>query len=399
MDRLKGKVAVITGASAGIGEGTAELFAKEGATVVLTARRVDRLDALAEKIKKAGGKALVVPGDVTEVADVRNVIEQTIKTFGKILSHVPNVAGATILSNGEVAVILHAPDLVKYGLALTGKTVPMALERTATAEELDKPILVVEDALSTARREDWSLETFLHHLLEQEMAGRRERRITRLTKAAHFPPGKTLQTFKQKRLPLRIRRQIPQLCAGEFIDRADNILVFGLPGTGKTHLVTALGYEWVQRNYSVLFIPTFKLVGGLLRAKRDYELERELRRLDRFQVVILDDLGYVQQSREEMEVLFTFLAERYERRSVVITSNLVFSEWDQIFKDPLTTAAAIDRVVHHSIIIEFGREMKSVRAEEAARRNGIRLVALMPPRMPRVDLSAWAFLVVADVHF
>lgn len=230
---------------------------------------------------------------------------------------------------------------------------------------------VAEDALATAQREDWPLETFLQHLLEQEIAGRRERRITRLLKAAHFPPGKTLETFDQRRLPLRIRRQVPQLCEGEFIERAENILVFGLPGTGKTHLVAALGYEWVQRSYSVLFIPTFKLVGGLLRAKRDYELERELRRLDRFQVVILDDLGYVQQSREEMEVLFTFLAERYERRSVVITSNLVFSEWDQIFKDPLTTAAAIDRVVHHSLIIEFGREMKSVRAEEAARRNGI----------------------------
>ncbi len=232
---------------------------------------------------------------------------------------------------------------------------------------------VVDDALVTAQREDWSLETFLHHLLEQEMAGRRERRITRLTKAAHFPPGKTLETFDQNRLPLRIRRQIRQLCEGKFIERAENILVFGLPGTGKTHLATALGYEWVQRNYSVLFTPTFKLVGGLLRAKRDYEMERELRRLDRFQVIILDDLGYVQQNREEMQVLFTFLAERYERRSVVITSNLVFSEWDQIFKDPLTTAAAIDRVVHHSLIIEFGREMKSVRAEQAARRNSIRL--------------------------
>jgi len=85
--------------------------------------------------------------------------------------------------------------------------------------------------------------------------------------------------------------------------------------------------------------------------------------------VILDDIGYVQQSREEMEVLFTFLAERYERRSVVITSNLVFSEWDQIFKDPLTTAAAIDRVVHHSLIIEFGKGMTSYRAQEAAKRN------------------------------
>jgi len=232
---------------------------------------------------------------------------------------------------------------------------------------------VVEDAVATAQHEDWDLETFLQHLLELEIAGRHERRITRLMKAAHLPPGKTLEIFDLQRLPLRIRRQIPQLCTGAFIDRAENILIFGMPGTGKTHLAAALGHEWVQRSCSVLFIPTFKLVGGLLRAKRDYELERELRRLDRFQVVILDDLGYVQQSREEMEVLFTFLAERYERRSVVITSNLVFSEWDQIFKNPLTTAAAIDRVVHHSIIIEFGREMKSVRAEEAARHNSIRL--------------------------
>ena len=103
----------------------------------------------------------------------------------------------------------------------------------------------------------------------------------------------------------------------------------------------------------VLFRPTFKLVGQLLAAKRDLRLEAELKKLDRYQVVILDDIGYVQQSREEMEVLFTFLAERYERRPVMISSNLVFSQWDQIFKDKMTTMAAIDRLVHHAIILEF----------------------------------------------
>ena len=134
-------------------------------------------------------------------------------------------------------------------------------------------------------------------------------------------------------------------------------------------MLPPLGYEWIENDRSVFFTPTYQLVGRLLRAKRDLELERELRRLDRFQVVILDDIGYVQQSREEMEVLFTFLAERYERRSVVITSNLVFSEWGQIFKDPLTTAAAIDRVVHHSVIVEFGSDITSYRAEQATKRN------------------------------
>jgi len=167
---------------------------------------------------------------------------------------------------------------------------------------------------------------------------------------------------------LRLRRQLAELCTSEFVDRTENLLIFGLPGRGKSHFAAAVGHALVQRGRSVLFTPTFRLVDKSLRAKRDLLLEHELRHLDRFDVLILDDIGYVQQSRDEMEVLFTLLAERYERRSVVITSNLVFSQWEKIFKDPMTTAAAIDRVVHHSIIVEFGKEMKSHRAEQAAQR-------------------------------
>jgi DNA replication protein DnaC len=229
-------------------------------------------------------------------------------------------------------------------------------------------VAVVAETMAAAQRENWSLEIFLTELLEQEMEGRRLRRIERLQRAAQLPPDKTLSTFDQERLPLRLRRLLPQLCTGEFVDRTENILVFGLPGRGKTHFAAAVGHELVNLGRSVFFTPTYRLVDRLLRARRDLQLEYELRHLDRFEVLILDDIGYLQQSRDEMEVLFTLLAERYERRSVMITSNLVFSQWDQIFKDPMTTAAAIDRVVHHSIIVEFGKEMSSHRADHAALR-------------------------------
>jgi DNA replication protein DnaC len=230
-------------------------------------------------------------------------------------------------------------------------------------------VQIVAETLAVAQKENWSLETFLGEILEQEMEGRRQRRIERLKKAAYLPVEKTLATFDQGRLPLRVRRLLPQLCTGDFVDLAENLLVFGLPGRGKTHFAAAVGHELVNLGRTVFFTPTYRLVDRLLRARRDLELESALRRLDRFEVLILDDIGYVQQSRDEMEVLFTLLAERYERRSVVITSNLVFSQWDQIFKNPMTTAAAIDRVVHHSIIVEFGKEMSSHRADEAALRH------------------------------
>ena len=229
-------------------------------------------------------------------------------------------------------------------------------------------VQIVAQTVAVAQKENWSLEAFLSEILEQEMEGRHQRRILRLQKASHLPVEKTLSTFDQQRLPLRVRRLVPQLCSGEFVDRAENLLIFGLPGRGKTHFAAAVGHALVNLGRTVFFTPTYRLVDRLLRARRDLELESELRRLDRFELLILDDIGYVQQSRDEMEVLFTLLAERYERRRVVITSNLVFSQWDQIFKNPMTTAAAIDRVVHHSIIVEFGKEMSSHRADEAALR-------------------------------
>lgn len=186
-----------------------------------------------------------------------------------------------------------------------------------------------------------------------EIEARRLRKIERLLKASHLPSGKSLATPDLSRFSAKIRRQLPTLCEGHFLERSENILAFGLPGRGKTHLVSAIGHELVHKGHSVLFIPAYRLVQGLLSAKRDLSLEREMLRLDRFEAVIIDDIGYVQQQQEEMEVLFTFLAERYERRSVLITSNLVFSQWDKIFKDPMTTAAAIDRIVRHCTILEL----------------------------------------------
>jgi DNA replication protein DnaC len=211
-----------------------------------------------------------------------------------------------------------------------------------------------EATLERAQAEGWSPRQVLAHLCQSESADRSQRRTERLLATSGLPEGKTLGTLDEAQLPAKVRRQLPGLLDGGFLERNANILAFGLPGRGKSHFLAALGRELILRHgIRVLFRPAFKLVGQLLVAKRDLRLEAELKRLDRYEVVILDDIGYVQQSREEMEVLFTFLSERYERRSVMISSNLVFSQWDQIFKDKMTTMAAIDRLVHHAVILEF----------------------------------------------
>lgn len=226
---------------------------------------------------------------------------------------------------------------------------------------------IYAETLQSAEQNNWGYRKFLLHLCESEAEDRRQRRVARLLKQAGLPEGKSLGNLTESLVPVKIWRQLPTLLEGGFVERGENLLAFGLPGRGKTHFVAVLARELILRHgLAVLFTSTFKLVQQLLVAKRELKLEAALKKLDRYAVVVLDDIGYVQQDRAEMEVLFTFLAERYERRSVMITSNLVFSKWDQIFKDPLTTLAAVDRLVHHATILEFDGE--SIRAKKAKAR-------------------------------
>ena len=203
-----------------------------------------------------------------------------------------------------------------------------------------------------------------------EIAEREDRRLKRLLDDAELPEGKTLATLELERYPSPMRAQIKELCTGRFTDEDDplNIYLAGKPGTGKSHIGAAIGRGCVEQGIPVLYTPVSALVESLLKAKRDLHLADELKRLDRFDCLICDDIGYVKQDSAQMEVLFSLIAERYERKSLVITSNLRFSEWDQIFKDPMMTAAAVDRVTHHSATLWFdGPSYRADKAEERAK--------------------------------
>jgi DNA replication protein DnaC len=223
-----------------------------------------------------------------------------------------------------------------------------------------------ENLAEVARRESFSYEKYLQEVVEGERQLRHEKRVQRLLGQSRLPMEKTLEAFDRGRLPLKVNSQLNRLLEGEFVQRRENVLAFGNPGSGKSHLLCALGHELVRRGYTVLFRPCELLVQELLRAKRDLDIGRVLKKLRNYQVIVVDDIGYVQQSREEMEVLFSLLSDRYERGSLMVTSNLAFSEWEKIFKDPMTTAAAIDRLVHHSIILELN--LPSYRLEQAKKR-------------------------------
>jgi DNA replication protein DnaC len=224
---------------------------------------------------------------------------------------------------------------------------------------------VFADVALRAAKEGLSHEAYLYELARLEMEERTQRRTARLVRQSGLPAEKTFRTLSLSRLTPTLQLQVERLKSASFLETATNIIAIGKPGVGKSHCLAAVGYELIYAGHPVLWTPTSTLVQRLLAAKRDLRLPQELAKLDKFACVILDDIGYVQQDRDEMEVLFTFLAERYERKSVMITTNLVFSEWERIFKDPMTTMAAIDRLIHHSVILDM-MSVESYRAEVAS---------------------------------
>jgi DNA replication protein DnaC len=275
----------------------------------------------------------------------------------RVRKNSPPVAAGPIPS--QAAEIANPPSLLPI------PTGPPTERLNAQLKELRLPTFreQFQPLADQAAREGLSYPQYLAELTSRECQTRNHSRVQRLLRNSRLLPGKTWDQFQWSRVPLQVARQLQSLREGTFLDRRENLLVFGKPGSGKTHVLNALGDQLVQQGRSVLFATCSLLVQELLSAKRDLKLDRFIKRLASFEALIIDDLGYVQQSREEMEVLFTLLAERYERGSVLLTSNLAFSQWEQIFKDPMTTAAAIDRLVHHSVIIELN--IPSYRLETA----------------------------------
>jgi DNA replication protein DnaC len=248
---------------------------------------------------------------------------------------------------------------------MSSNTIDMKVQLTDNLKDLHLPTMRVsfEEQARRAEQESQSDERYLLELTERECQARRGHRIERLLRESRLPREKTLETLDLKRLPPKVVQQVRALLDGAFADRCENVLAFGNPGSGKTHVLSAISHELIRSGRRVYFRNCGLMVQDLLAAKRDLKLSRYFKSLSRYEVLVLDDLGYVQQSRDEMEVLFSLLSERYERGSVMLSSKLAFSGWESIFKDAMMTAAAIDRLVHHCMILELN--VPSYRAEQA----------------------------------
>ena len=224
----------------------------------------------------------------------------------------------------------------------------------------------------TADQEGWPAARFLAAIAEHELAERANRRIQRHLAEAHLPPGKTLDAFAFEAVPMISKAQVMAMAAGDsWLAKGANVLMFGPPGGGKSHLAAAIGLALIENGWRVLFTRTTDLVQKLQLARRELQLEAAIARLDKFDLLILDDLAYVTKDQAETSVLFELISARYERRSIMITANQPFGEWNRVFPDPAMTLAAVDRLVHHATIFEMNVESYRRRtAIEAKRARG-----------------------------
>jgi DNA replication protein DnaC len=212
-------------------------------------------------------------------------------------------------------------------------------------------------------KEGWPAAKFLAALAEYEVAERSRRRIERHLAEAHLPVGKTLAIFDFKSVPMVSKAHVMALAAGDtWLEKGANVLLFGPPGAGKTHLAAAIGLALVENGWRVLFTRTSELVQRLQIARRELGLESAIAKLDKYRLVILDDIAYVSKDQAETSVLFELIGSRYERLSLLITANQPFGEWGKVFPDQAMTLAAIDRLVHHATIFEMNVESYRRRA-------------------------------------
>jgi len=211
-----------------------------------------------------------------------------------------------------------------------------------------------EQFAELAEAERWTPPQYLANLCEHELADREARRIERYTHEARLPPGKTLASFDFDHVPGLDRVQVEALANDrEWVNRARNLIVFGPSGVGKSHLAGAIAHGLIEHGVRARYTTATKLVQQLQAARQELRLPEALVKLDKYAVLVVDDLGYVKKSEQETSVLFELIAHRYESASLVITANQPFSEWDQVFSDTMMTVAAVDRLVHHATILEL----------------------------------------------